>query len=411
MTLIKTVKAREIIDSRGNPTIEVDVICNNGSYGRCSVPSGASTGINEALELRDQEARYQGKGVLKAVNNVNTIIKPKLIGQDVTKQALIDQMLIELDGTPNKSKLGANAILAVSMACLKAAAYSAKKPLYKYLGNGCSLPYPLMNILNGGAHADNNLDFQEFMIMPIANTFQERLQMGVEIFHTLKAVLKAKGYQTTVGDEGGFAPNLKSNREAFVLIAEAVKRAGYQLGENVYFAIDVAASEFYDREQDKYLLKSENRDLTSAELIAYYEELCNDYPLVSIEDGLEETDFAGFKLLTEKLGSKVQIVGDDLFVTNPKLLEKGLREQAGNAILIKPNQIGTVTETLEVIALAKQNNYKTIISHRSGETEDTFIADWAVGLDLGQIKTGSLSRTDRTCKYNQLLRIEAEIIK
>jgi len=411
MALIKNIKAREIIDSRGNPTIEVDVVCDNNSYGRCSVPSGASTGINEALELRDKETRYLGKGVLKAVRNVNEIIRPALLGKDVSNQAVIDEILIKLDNTPNKSNLGANAMLAVSMACLKAAAHNAKKPLYKYIGNGRELPYAMMNILNGGAHADNNLDFQEFMIMPITENFKERLRMGVEIFHNLKKVLTERGHNTAVGDEGGFAPNLKSNNEAFDLIIEAITKAGYESGKNVFLAIDVAASQFYDKEKNKYILKSENKELTREELIDYYVELVNKYPIVSIEDGLEETDFIGFKMLTEKTGDKVQLVGDDLFVTNYKLLQKGINEQAGNAILIKPNQIGTVTETLNVINLAKEHNYKTIISHRSGETEDTFIADLAVGLNLGQIKTGSLSRTDRTCKYNQLLRIEEDFSK
>ncbi|MDD2489943.1 MAG: phosphopyruvate hydratase [Bacilli bacterium] len=411
MALIKTIKAREIIDSRGNPTIEVDVVCDNNSYGRCSVPSGASTGINEALELRDKETRYLGKGVLKAVRNVNEIIRPALLGKDVSNQAAVDEILIKLDNTPNKSNLGANAMLAVSMACLKAAAHNAKKPLYKYIGNGRELPYAMMNILNGGAHADNNLDFQEFMIMPITENFKERLRMGVEIFHNLKKVLKERGHNTAVGDEGGFAPNLKSNNEAFDLIIEAITKAGYESGKNVFLAIDVAASQFYDKEKNKYILKSENKELTREELIDYYVELVNKYPIVSIEDGLEETDYIGFKMLTEKMGDKVQLVGDDLFVTNYKLLQKGINEQAGNAILIKPNQIGTVTETLNVINLAKEHNYKTIISHRSGETEDTFIADLAVGLNLGQIKTGSLSRTDRTCKYNQLLRIEEDFSK
>ena len=411
MALIKNIKAREIIDSRGNPTIEVDVVCDNNSYGRCSVPSGASTGINEALELRDKETRYLGKGVLKAVRNVNEIIRPALLGKDVSNQAAVDEILIKLDNTPNKSNLGANAMLAVSMACLKAAAHNAKKPLYKYIGNGRELPYAMMNILNGGAHADNNLDFQEFMIMPITENFKERLRMGVEIFHNLKKVLKERGHNTAVGDEGGFAPNLKSNNEAFDLIIEAITKAGYESGKNVFLAIDVAASQFYDKEKNKYILKSENKELTREELIDYYVELVNKYPIVSIEDGLEETDYIGFKMLTEKMGDKVQLVGDDLFVTNYKLLQKGINEQAGNAILIKPNQIGTVTETLNVINLAKEHNYKTIISHRSGETEDTFIADLAVGLNLGQIKTGSLSRTDRTCKYNQLLRIEEDFSK
>lgn len=408
MAIIKEIKAREILDSRGNPTIEVDVICDDGSYGRSSVPSGASTGTNEALELRDNDARYLGKGVLQAVKNVNEIIKPSLIGHDVTKQREIDKILIELDGTENKSKLGANAILAVSLACLKAAAHSHKQPLFKYVGKGTELPYAMMNIINGGAHADNNLEFQEFMIVPIANRFKERLQMGTEIFHTLKKILKEKGYNTAVGDEGGFAPNLASNIEALDLIMMAIEKAGYIAGKNVFLALDVAASQFYDANTKTYLLN--NKNLTREELISFYEQLVKKYPIISIEDGLVENDFEGFKLLTERLGNNIQIVGDDLFVTNPKLLQKGIEHKACNSILIKANQIGTISEMLDVINLAKQNEYKTIISHRSGETEDTFIADLAVGLNLGQIKTGSLSRTDRVCKYNQLLRIE-EIVK
>ncbi len=412
MAVIKQIKAREILDSRGNPTIEVDVICDDGSYGRSSVPSGASVGLNEALELRDNDSnRYLGKGVLKAIKNVNELITPLLLGMDIVKQAEIDMIMIKADGTNNKSKLGANAILAVSMACLKAAAYSLKKPLYQYLSNNKKLPLAMMNILNGGVHADNNLDFQEFMIMPIAPSFKERLRMGVEIFHTLKRILKEKGYQTNVGDEGGFAPNLSSNIEAFDLIMEAIKRARYIAGKDVFLAIDVAASTFYDKEKNSYFLKGENRNLTSTELIDFYGELVTKYPLLSIEDGLEENDFEGFKLLTTKLGSNIQIVGDDLFVTNPVLLKKGINLKACNSILIKANQIGTVTEMLAVINLAKEVGYKTIISHRSGETEDTFIADLAVGLNLDQIKTGSLSRSDRLAKYNQLLRIEEELLK
>lgn len=412
MAVIKQIKAREILDSRGNPTIEVDVICDDGSYGRSSVPSGASVGLNEALELRDNDPnRYFGKGVLKAIKNVNELITPLLLGMDIVKQVEIDMIMIKADGTNNKSKLGANAILAVSMACLKAAAYSLKKPLYQYLSNNKKLPLAMMNILNGGVHADNNLDFQEFMIMPIAPSFKERLRMGVEIFHTLKGILKEKGYQTNVGDEGGFAPNLSSNIEAFDLIMEAIKRARYIAGKDVFLAIDVAASTFYDKEKNSYFLKGENRNLTSTELIDFYGELVTKYPLLSIEDGLEENDFEGFKLLTTKLGSNIQIVGDDLFVTNPVLLKKGINLKACNSILIKANQIGTVTEMLAVINLAKEVGYKTIISHRSGETEDTFIADLAVGLNLDQIKTGSLSRSDRLAKYNQLLRIEEELLK
>ncbi len=409
MAIIKSIYAREILDSRGNPTIEVDVLCVDGSYGRCSVPSGASTGINEAVELRDEEERYLGKGVQKAVNNVNNIIRPLLLGMDVNKQEEIDRKMIIEDNTPNKSKLGANAMLAVSIACLKAAAHSEKKPLYKYLNEGNQLPFAMMNILNGGAHADNNLDFQEFMIIPIAETFKERLRMGTEVFHHLKKVLKEKKYNTSVGDEGGFAPNLTSNKEAFEVIIEAINNSGYKSGKDIFLAIDAAASQFYNEETKKYELKGENKELTTEELINFYIELTKEYPLVSIEDGLEETDFDAFKLLTEKLGNHVQIVGDDLFVTNPNLFKQGIENNVCNSILIKLNQIGTVTETKEVINMAKNNGYKTIISHRSGETEDTFISDLAVGLNLGQIKTGSLSRTDRVAKYNQLLRIEEEI--
>jgi enolase len=350
-----------------------------------------------------------GKGVLKTVNNVNTILKDNLIGYDVFKQTEIDRKMIELDGTENKNNLGANAILGVSMAVMKAAALSVGQPLYRYVGNGTTLPVPMMNIINGGAHADNNLDFQEFMIIPQADTFKERLRIGAEVFHTLKKVLKKAGYNTNVGDEGGFAPNLKSNKEALDLICVAIKEAGYMPKKDVAIGLDVAASEFY--QDGKYVLSSENKILTTEELIAFYEELVDEYPIISIEDGVEENDWEGFKLLTERLGDRIQLVGDDLFVTNIKCLQKGIDMGAGNAILLKVNQIGTITETLETIELAKKHGYKTIISHRSGETEDTTIADLAVGLDLGQIKTGSLSRTDRVCKYNQLLRIEEEIGK
>jgi enolase len=407
MSKILDVKAREILDSRGNPTVEVDVICDDGSFGRSSVPSGASTGVNEALELRDNDHRYMGKGVQKAVSNVNTVIKPRLIGMDVTNQRDIDALLISIDATENKSNIGANAMLGVSLSCLKAAADSKKMPLYRYLGEGRELPIPMMNILNGGAHADNNLDFQEFMIVPMADTFKERLRKGTEVFHTLKKVLKSKGYNTSVGDEGGFAPSLGSNVEAFDLIIEAITKAGYVPGTDVSMALDIAASQFY--EDGKYNLKGEGKVLDREGLITFYEELVNKYPIISIEDGLEESVFEGFKVLTERLGNKIQLVGDDLFVTNAKLLQKGIDTGACNAILLKVNQIGTVSETLDTIDLAKKNNYRTVISHRSGETEDNFIADFAVGLNLGQIKTGSLSRTDRTCKYNQLLRIEEEL--
>ena len=406
---IQNIKAREVLDSRGNPTVEVDVILENGILGRAIVPSGASTGSREALELRDNDSKYKGKGVLKAVNYVNTIIREKLISMDAMNQKLIDKTLIELDGTENKSKLGANAILGVSMATLKAASLASGKSLYRYVGDGTTLPIPMMNILNGGVHADNNLDFQEFMIIPNDYTFKERLRIGSEVFHTLKQVLKEKGYNTNVGDEGGFAPNLKSNKEALDIIVEAIKRANYTPGVDVNIALDIAASELY--EDGMYNLKGENKKLNTNELIEFYQELCSNYPIISIEDPVDENDWEGFKLITNKLGDKIQLVGDDLFVTNKKYLKYGIEHKAGNAILLKVNQIGTITETLETIELAKKNGYKTIISHRSGETEDTIIADLAVGLNLGQIKTGSLSRTDRVCKYNQLLRIEEELEK
>ena len=404
---IKNIKAREILDSRGNPTIEVDVILKNGVIGRASVPSGASVGINEALELRDLEDRYLGKGVKKAVDNVNNIISKYLIGTNISKQKEIDRKLIDLDGTSNKSNLGANALIGVSLACLKAASRHYQKPLYKYIGDGKEMPYPMMNIINGGFHADNRLFFQEFMIVPKQEDFKERIRAGVEIFHNLKALLKEKGYNTNVGDEGGFAPNLKTTEEALELIILAIKKAGYIPGENIMLALDVAASTFFNEKSKLY--EFENKKYTTEEMINYYVNLVEKYPIISIEDGLEETDFLGFAKLTESIGSKVQIVGDDLFVTNKELLQKGIDMKACNAILIKVNQVGTITETLETIDLAKNNGYKTIISHRSGETEETFIADLAVGLNLGQIKTGSLSRTDRNAKYNQLLRIKEEL--
>ncbi|MBQ3021376.1 MAG: phosphopyruvate hydratase [Bacilli bacterium] len=405
MMKIKDIIGREILDSRGNPTVEVDVILENGIVGRASVPSGASTGIREALEMRDGDYRYNGKGVLKAVNNVNTVLRDNLIGMDVTNQKELDYKMIELDGTETKSNLGANAILGVSMAALKASAILNNKDLYEYIGDGITLPKPMMNILNGGAHADNNLDFQEFMIIPNRDTIKERVRVGAEVFHSLKKVLNEKGYFTGVGDEGGFAPNLASNKEGFELIIDAIIKAGYKPGIDVNLAIDVAASEFY---QDGYY-KVDGKELTTNELIDFYEELVNTYPIISIEDPVDENDWDGFKTITERLGDRIQLVGDDLFVTNKKCLEKGISIGAGNAILLKVNQIGTITETLETIELAKRNGYKTIISHRSGETEDTTIADLAVGLDLGQIKTGSMSRTDRVCKYNQLIRIEEKI--
>ncbi len=407
---IKDVIGREILDSRGNPTVEVDVILENGIVGRASVPSGASTGIREALEMRDgDENRYNGKGVQNAVYHVNHELRDLVIGMDAKDQEKLDYAMINLDGTLNKSRLGANAILGVSMACLKASSKEAGIPLYKYVGSGTTLPRPMVNIINGGAHADNNLDFQEFMIIPQRDTVKERIRVCSEVFHSLKKVLNEKGLSTGVGDEGGFAPNLKSNTEGFELIIEAIKKAGYTPGVDVNLGIDVAASEFY--EDGKYVLKGEGRTLTTEELISFYEELINKYPIISIEDPVDENDWEGFKLITDKLGDKIQLVGDDLFVTNKKCLQKGIDMHAGNAILLKVNQIGTITETLETIKLAKENGYKTIISHRSGETEDTTIADLAVGLDLGQIKTGSMSRTDRICKYNQLIRIEEELEK
>ena len=405
---IKNIIGREILDSRGNPTVEVDVILDNGVMGRAAVPSGASTGEREALEMRDgDKSRFNGKGVLNAVNNVNTVLRDNLIGMDVTKQKEIDYKMLELDGTKTKSKLGANAILGVSMACLKAAAKACGKELYGYVGDGKTLPVPMMNIINGGAHADNSLDFQEYMIIPQRDSIHERVRVGAEVFHSLKNVLKEKGYATSVGDEGGFAPNLKTNKEGFELITEAVKRAGYEPGKDVCYAIDVAASEFYS--DGKYNLVGEGKVLSTDELIKYYEDLVNTYPIISIEDPVDENDWEGFTKVTEVLGDRIQLVGDDLFVTNKECLQKGIDNKAGNAVLLKVNQIGTITETLETIELAKAHNYKTVISHRSGETEDTTIADLAVGLDLGQIKTGSMSRTDRICKYNQLMRIEEEL--
>ena len=402
---IKNVIGREILDSRGNPTVEVDVILENGIVGRAAVPSGASTGEREALEMRDKDIRFCGKGVLKAVNNVNTVLRDAVIGMDASNQKELDYKMIELDGTDTKSKLGANAILGISMAAMKASALAEGKELYEYIGNGKTLPVPMMNILNGGAHADNNLDFQEFMIIPQRDTIHERVRIGAEVFHSLKKVLNDKGYFTGVGDEGGFAPNLSSNKEGFDLIIEAIENAGYVPGEDVKIAIDVAASEFYS----DGVYHVDGKDMTTDELISFYEELVSKYPIISIEDPVDENDWDGFRKVTELLGDKVQLVGDDLFVTNKKCLQMGIDNHAGNAILLKVNQICTITETLETIELARSHGYKTVISHRSGETEDTTIADLAVGLDLGQIKTGSMSRTDRICKYNQLMRIEEKI--
>ena len=404
---IKDVKAREILDSRGNPTVEVDVILEDGTLGRACVPSGASTGEREALEMRDGGSRYMGKGVLNAVSHVNNELRDLVIGMDAKNQKELDYAMIELDGTKTKSRLGANAILGVSMAAMRAEALHEKLPLYKYIGDGTLLPRPMMNIINGGSHATNNFDFQEFMIIPNRDTLKERVRIGAEVFHTLKKVLNERGLSTGVGDEGGFAPNLSSNKEGFELIVEAIKRAGYEPGKDVNLAIDVAASEFY--EDGKYVLAGEGRSLTTEELIEFYKELVDKYPIISIEDPVDENDWEGFRLITEELGDRIQLVGDDLFVTNKECLQKGIEMKAGNAILLKVNQIGTITETLETIELAKKNGYKTIISHRSGETEDTTIADLAVGLNLGQIKTGSMSRTDRICKYNQLMRIEEEL--
>ena len=412
MSLITEVVGREIIDSRGNPTVEVDIFLESGFMGRAAVPSGASTGTHEALELRDKDAkRYLGKGVQKAVHHVQRLITPKLLGMDVLNQKRIDEAMLRLDGTSNKKRLGANAILAVSLACAKAAANYLGIPLYEYLGglSAVEIPLPMMNILNGGAHADNNVDLQECMILPVgARNFREALRMGVEVFQHLKAVLKAKGYKTSVGDEGGFAPDLKSNEEAFSLIIEAIRKAGYRPGKDIGLGIDAAASEFY--KNGSYFLKAEKKaKRTSSEMIDFYEALLKKFPILSIEDGLAEDDWKGWKAMTTRLGGKIQLVGDDLFVTNPERLARGIQEGVGNAILIKLNQIGTLTETLDVIGMAKRAGYKTVISHRSGETEDTTIADLAVGISAGQIKTGATSRTDRVAKYNQLLRIEEEL--
>ncbi|MBL8182182.1 MAG: phosphopyruvate hydratase [Blastocatellia bacterium] len=412
MSYIEQVWAREIMDSRGNPTIEAEVVLEDGTMGRAAVPSGASTGENEAVELRDGDKyRYLGKGVLNAVENVNGAISDELQGLDALDQTLIDETMIGLDGTENKSKLGANAMLAVSLANARAAAAALEMSLYRYLGgaNAKTLPVPMMNILNGGAHADNNVDFQEFMVMPMgAESFTEALRTGAEIFHTLKGVLKSRGYSTSVGDEGGFAPNLKSNDEAVETILEAIDKAGYKAGENVMIALDPASSEFY--KDGKYIFKkSDNRELSSEEMAAYWADWCRKYPIISIEDGMAENDWEGWKNLTQMVGDKVQLVGDDLFVTNVRFLQRGIDEKAANSILIKVNQIGTLTETLDAIELAKTNNMTAVISHRSGETEDNFIADLAVATNAGQIKTGSLCRSDRIAKYNQLLRIEEDL--
>jgi enolase len=403
------VQARQILDSRGNPTVEVDIYLEEGLLGRASVPSGASTGSREAIELRDGNPKlYMGKGVEKAVKNVNTKIAPELVGIEVTEQALIDKLLVEIDGSKNKSKLGANAMLGVSLAVAKAAANDLDLPLFKYIGgtNACEMPVPMMNVLNGGAHADNNVDIQEFMIMPVgAKNFSEALRMGTEIFHHLKAVLKKKNYNTAVGDEGGFAPDLKSNAEAVEILIQAVKNAGYKIEKDILLALDVAASELYAN--SKYTLAAEKKSkLSSGEMVSYLEKLVKKYPIISVEDGLAENDWKGWKQLTDKVGDKTQVVGDDIFVTNTEILAKGIQQGIGNSILIKVNQIGTLTETLEAVEMAKRAGYTAVISHRSGETEDTTIADIAVAVNAGQIKTGSLCRTDRIAKYNQLLRIE-----
>ena len=414
MTEIAAIRAREILDSRGNPTVESEVVLASGAMGRAAVPSGASTGEHEAVELRDgDKSHYLGKGVLQAVENVESILAPELIGMDAANQRLLDATMISIDGTPNKGRLGANAILAVSMAAARATATALQMPLYRYLGgvNACILPTPMMNVLNGGAHADSNVDFQEFMVMPVgAETFADALRWGAETFHTLKGVLKKKGYNTAVGDEGGFAPSLKSNDEALELLLEAITLAGYKPGEQICIALDPASSEFYVKETGKYVFKkSDKRELTSEEMARFWENWTKQYPIISIEDGLAEDDWEGWKMLTDMVGDKVQLVGDDLFVTNTERLQRGIEEGVANSILIKVNQIGTVSETLDAIELGRRYGYASVISHRSGETEDTFIADLAVATGAGQIKTGSASRTDRIAKYNQLLRIEEEL--
>ncbi|MFI5185503.1 MAG: phosphopyruvate hydratase [Chitinophagales bacterium] len=411
MSYISEIFARQILDSRGNPTVEADVVTDEGALGRAAVPSGASTGVHEAVELRDgDKKKFGGKGVLKAVNNVNEIIAPKLLGYDVADQTGIDQMMIQLDGTPNKGKLGANAILAVSMAVAKAAAEEAGLPLYRYIGgtNAKTLPIPMMNILNGGAHADNKIDFQEFMVMPVgAENFSEGLRWGIEVFHALKSVLKKKGFSTNVGDEGGFAPDIQSNEEAIDTVMTAIHVAGFKAGTQVAIAMDPAASEMYDGDKKVYHFhKSDGKKLSSEKMVDYWANWIKNYPIVSLEDGMAEDDWKGWKLLTDKLGSKVQLVGDDIFVTNVTRLQEGIEKGVANGLLVKVNQIGTITETINAVTMAQHNSYNTIMSHRSGETEDTTIADLAVALNCGQIKTGSASRTDRMAKYNQLLRIE-----
>jgi enolase len=414
MSLILNIHAREILDSRGNPTVEVEVITENGVLGRAAIPSGASTGVHEAAELRDDDNdRFLGKGVSKAVNNVNTVLNEELEGYSVFDQIEIDQKMIEIDGTPNKSNLGANAILGVSLACAHAAAIESGQSLYRYVGGvgANTLPIPMMNILNGGSHADNSIDFQEFMIMPVgAKTFSEGLRMGAEIFHNLKSVLKKGGYSTNVGDEGGFAPNLKSNEEAITVILQAIEKAGYKPGEDIFLALDPAASEFFNTDENVYHLKwSTGEKLTPAQMVDYWNEWAEKYPIISIEDGMAEDDWDGWKMMTEKMGSKIQLVGDDLFVTNTSRLQQGIDKGIANSILVKVNQIGTLTETINAVNLAYRNGYTAVMSHRSGETEDTTIADLAVALNTGLIKTGSASRSDRIAKYNQLLRIEEQL--
>jgi len=414
MTLIQSIHARQILDSRGNPTVEVDVYTENGAYGRAAVPSGASTGVHEAVELRDDDKDvYMGKGVLKAVANVNDLIAPELLGFDIFDQNQIDQIMISLDGTKNKSKLGANAILGVSLAVAKAAAMEAGQPLYRYIGgvNANTLPVPMMNILNGGSHADNAIDFQEFMVMPVgAATFSESLRIGTQIFHHLKSVLKSKGLSTNVGDEGGFAPNLRSNVEAIEVVLQAIEKAGFRPGEDVFIAMDAASSEFYDEERGLYVFKKSTGDeLTSQQMADYWTDWVSKYPILSIEDGMHEDDWNGWKMMTDAVGDKIQIVGDDLFVTNVERLQQGIEKNIANALLVKVNQIGSLTETINAVDLCHRNKYKSVMSHRSGETEDSTIADLAVALNTGQIKTGSASRSDRMAKYNQLLRIEEQL--
>ena len=414
MSLISGIHARQILDSRGNPTVEVDIVTDSGAFGRAAVPSGASTGIHEAVELRDNDKNvYMGKGVLSAIKNVNDVLAEELLGMPVTEQAGIDAMMLQIDGTPNKANLGANAILAVSLAVAKAAAQETGQYLYRYIGgvNARTLPVPMMNILNGGSHADNSIDFQEFMVMPFgAESFSEGLRMGTEVFHHLKNVLKSKGYSTNVGDEGGFAPNIKSNEEAIETVLTAIEKAGFKPGEDMWIAMDAAASEFYDKKTGLYSFhKSDNRKMTSDELVDYWTDWTKKYPIISIEDGLDEDDWTGFKKMTDAIGDRVQVVGDDLFVTNVERVTRGIEEGVANSVLVKVNQIGTLTETIETVTKAQNNNYTCVMSHRSGETEDSTIADLAVALNTGQIKTGSASRSDRMAKYNQLLRIEEQL--